>query len=47
LDSDDFAVILRAAEDGRLHHLYIGPDSSKAEEVFNQESSRLEGRITE
>ncbi len=34
LDSEDFAVILRSASDGKLHHLYIGPDQHKAEEVF-------------
>jgi len=41
LDSDDFAVIVRAPEDGRLQHLYIGPDSSKAEEVFAGEVRKL------
>lgn len=34
LESDDFAVIVRSAPDGRLQHLYIGPDQRKAEEVF-------------
>jgi hypothetical protein len=47
LDSDDYAVIVRVADDGRLNHLYIGPDSSKAEEIFNQESSRMDGQTPE
>lgn len=42
LDSDDFAVIVRHAQDSRLHHRYVGPDQTKAEEVFDQESSLLE-----
>jgi len=41
LDGDDFAVVVRSPADGRLHHRYIGPDSSKAEEVFNAEASKL------
>lgn len=42
LDADDYSVIVRLAEDERLHHRYIGPDWSKAEEVFRQESEKLE-----
>jgi hypothetical protein len=41
LDTEDFAVILRSPSDGRLHHKYIGPDLSKAEEIFNVEIARL------
>jgi hypothetical protein len=41
LDTDDFAVILRSPSDGRLHHKYIGPDLSKAEEVFSVETAKL------
>lgn len=41
LESDDFAVILRSASDGRLQHLYIGPDQRKAEEVFEGAKERL------
>ena len=37
LDSDDFAVIVRFPSDVRLHTRYIGPDLSKAEEVFSSE----------
>jgi hypothetical protein len=41
LDADDFAVIVRAPSDVRLHHRYIGPDPAKAEEIFNAESGKL------
>lgn len=41
LDSDDFAVIVRGPSDVRLHNRYIGPDLSKAEEVFNAETGRF------
>jgi len=41
LDGDDFAVVVRSPSDGRLHHGYIGPDRSKAEEVFNSEVAKL------
>ncbi len=41
LDTEDFAVILRSPSDGRLHHKYIGPDLSKAEEIFNVEIAKL------
>jgi len=41
LDGDDFAVVVRSPSDGRLHHRYIGPDRSKAEEVFSSEVSKL------
>jgi hypothetical protein len=37
LDSDDFAVIVRYPSDSKLHHAYIGPDSSEAERVFDKE----------
>lgn len=47
LDSDDYAVIVRQAEDGRLHHRYIGPDQAKAEEVFDEESSSLEKGLSQ
>jgi hypothetical protein len=42
LESDDYAVIVRVASDGRLHQRYIGPDLSKAEETFSSEIARLE-----
>lgn len=42
LDADDYLVIVRLAEDERLHHRYVGPDWSKAEEVFRQECDKLE-----
>ncbi len=41
LDSDDFAVVVRGSSDVRLHNRYIGPDLSKAEEVFNAEADRF------
>lgn len=41
LDTEDFAVIVRSPSDGRLHHRYVGPDLSKAEEVFDGEVARL------
>ncbi len=41
LESDDFAVIVRGSSDVRLHNRYIGPDLSKAEEVFNAEVGRF------
>jgi len=41
LDADDFAVIVRAPSDVRLHHRYIGPDPAKAEEIFNAELGKL------
>jgi len=41
LDSDDFAVIVRSPSDGRLHHKYIGPDLSEAEEIFAAESGKV------
>ncbi len=41
LDSEDFAVIVRSPYDMRLHQRYIGPDLSKAEEIFNHEISKL------
>lgn len=37
LDSDDFAVIVRLPSEGGLHNRYIGPDLSRAEEVFDTE----------
>ena len=40
-DSDDFTVIVRLPEDGRLHHRYMGPDQRMAEEVFSRETARL------
>ncbi len=41
LESDDFAVVVRNASDGRLRHRYVGPDFMKAEEVFDQEVKRV------
>jgi hypothetical protein len=41
LDTDDFAVIVRAPSDVRLHHRYIGPDPTKAEEIFSAEAGKL------
>jgi hypothetical protein len=41
LDSDDYTVIVRLAEDARLNHLYIGPDFAKAEEIFRLETEKL------
>jgi hypothetical protein len=41
LDKDDFAVIVRAQSDVRLHHRYIGPDPAKAEEIFDTEVGKL------
>ncbi len=41
LDSDDFAVIVRFPSDVRLHNRYIGPDLSKAEEVFGSEAGKF------
>jgi hypothetical protein len=41
LDSEDYTVIVRLPEDGRLHHRYMGPDMVKAEEVFQQEAGKL------
>jgi hypothetical protein len=41
LDADDFAVIVRAPSDVRLHHRYIGPDPAKAEEIFSAEAGKL------
>jgi hypothetical protein len=41
LDSDDYAVIVRPPSEGRLQHLYVGPDLAKAEEVFDMELDKL------
>lgn len=41
LESEDYTVIVRLPEDGRLHHRYMGPDVVKAEEVFHQEVEKL------
>lgn len=41
LDSDDYTVIIRRPEDGRLQNKYIGPDPVKAEEVFHMEAAKL------
>jgi hypothetical protein len=41
LDSDDFAVIVRFPADGGLHNRYIGPDLTRAEEVFDTELGAL------
>jgi hypothetical protein len=40
LETDDFAVVVRLT-DGRLQHRYLGPDLSKAEEVFTAEEGKL------
>lgn len=44
LDTEDYAVIVRSPIDGRLHHKYIGPDVSKAEEIFSIEAGKLAGQ---
>ena len=41
LGTDDFTVVLRASNDGRIYHRYIGPDPNKAEEIFAMESERI------
>jgi hypothetical protein len=41
LGADDLTVLIRSAGNGRIQHRYVGPDSSKAEEVFNLESERI------
>lgn len=41
LDTEDYAVIVRPPSEGRLQHRYVGPDLSKAEEVFETEMVRL------
>ncbi len=41
LGSEDYTVIVRAPDDGRLLNRYMGPDLSKAEEVFNTEIEKL------
>jgi hypothetical protein len=41
LESEDFAVITRCSGDGRLHHKYIGPDLTEAEEVFQMEAGKI------
>ena len=41
LNSDDFAVIVRHPGKGRLHQRYIGPDLTKAEEVFGEEAKKI------
>lgn len=41
VEGDDFAVITRLPNDGKLQHRYIGPDLAKAEEVFQTEASKF------
>ncbi|MGC8602442.1 MAG: hypothetical protein ACP5VS_01995 [Desulfomonilaceae bacterium] len=41
LGNDDFTVLMRAPADGRIYHRYVGPDSTKAEEVFIAESQKI------
>lgn len=41
LDTEDYAVIVRPPSEGKLQHMYVGPDLSKAEEVFETEAGRL------
>jgi hypothetical protein len=41
LSSEDYTVIVRSPDDGRLLNRYNGPDLSKAEEVFNSEVEKL------
>jgi hypothetical protein len=41
LESEDYTVIVRLLEDGRLHHRYMGPDLGAAEEIFSREASKL------
>jgi hypothetical protein len=38
---DDFTVLIRSSDDGRLHHRYVGPDLRKAEEIFTSESDKI------
>jgi hypothetical protein len=45
LGKDDLTVLVRSSGDGKIQHRYVGPDSSKAEEVFNLESQTLLRRI--
>ncbi len=45
LGADDFTVLVRASDGGRIYHRYVGPDSSKAEEVFISESERISVRV--
>jgi hypothetical protein len=40
-ESEDYAVVVREADDSRLHQRYIGPDLTKAEEVFAGEVVKL------
>lgn len=41
LGSEDYTVIVRLPDDGRLLNRYMGPDLSKAEEVFSSEIDKL------
>ncbi len=41
LEGDDFVVVIRDPNDGRLKHRYVGPDQVKAEESFASESRKL------
>ncbi len=41
LEGDDFVVVIRDPQDGRLKHRYIGPDQAEAEESFMIESEKL------
>ncbi|MDD3471874.1 MAG: hypothetical protein AB7V04_12305 [Desulfomonilaceae bacterium] len=41
LSSEDYTVIVRSPDDGRLLNRYMGPDLSKAEEVFVSEVEKL------
>ncbi len=45
MGADDFTVLYRASSDGRIYHRYVGPDSTKAEEVFILESEKILGRV--
>ena len=41
LASEDYTVIVRSPDDGRLLNKYMGPDLTKAEEVFDSEIEKL------
>jgi cell division septation protein DedD len=41
LNSDDYAVVARYPGDDKLNHVYVGPDQSKAEEVFEAELAKI------
>ena len=42
--SEDFAVIVRYPFEGKLHHVYVGPDPGDAEEAYNKEVEKMASR---